>query len=74
VRRHRAARPGGFVGGVIAGWTALVTVVTWLARAIGAALPIGAAAALAGFLGYRVLRGRRWLPGRRARPAAGDGG
>ena len=51
----------GFIGGLKAGWTALVTVVSWLLRTIGAVLPIGAACALAGYLAYRGLRGRRWL-------------
>jgi len=54
-------------GGLTAGWEALVTVVPWLARAIGAALPIAAACALAGYLGHRGLRGRRW-PRRGAKP------
>ena len=59
---HRHPKPaGGFVGGLKAGWDALVAVVSWLLRALGAVLPIGAACALAGYLGYRVLRGRRWL-------------
>ncbi len=67
-RKHRAKRAGGFVGGLTAGWKALVTAVSWLARAIGAALPIAAACALAGYLGYRILRGRRWLQRRGAKP------
>ena len=52
---------GGFIGGLKAGWTALVAVVSWLLRTLGAVLPIGAACALAGYLAYRGLRGRRWL-------------
>jgi hypothetical protein len=52
---------GGFIGGLKAGWDALVTVVSWLLRTLGAVLPIGAACALAGYLAYRALRGRRWL-------------
>jgi Domain of unknown function (DUF4349) len=51
----------GFIGGLKAGWTALVAVVSWLLRTLGAVLPIGAACALAGYLAYRALRGRRWL-------------
>ena len=51
---------GGFIGGLKAGWTALVAVISWLLRTIGAVLPIGAACALAGYLAYRGLRGRRW--------------
>ena len=59
---HRHPKPaGGFIGGLKAGWDALVAVVSWLLRALGAVLPIGAACALAGYLAYRVLRGRRWL-------------
>jgi hypothetical protein len=59
---HRHPKPaGGFVGGLRAGWDALVAVVSWLLRALGAVLPIGAACALAGYLAYRGLRGRRWL-------------
>lgn len=58
---HRHPKPaGGFVGGLKAGWDALVAVVSWLLRALGAVLPIGAACALAGYLAYRGLRGRRW--------------
>jgi Domain of unknown function (DUF4349) len=52
---------GGFIGGLKAGWDALLAVVSWLLRALGAVLPIGAACALAGYLAYRGLRGRRWL-------------
>jgi hypothetical protein len=59
---HRHRKPaGGFVGGLKAGWDALVVVVSWLLRALGAVLPIGAACALAGYLAYRGLRGRRRL-------------
>jgi Domain of unknown function (DUF4349) len=66
--KHRRKRAGGFIGGLTDGWKALVTVVSWLARALGAILPIGAACGLAGYLGYRGLR---WLQQRRrVRPAA----
>jgi hypothetical protein len=59
---HRHPKPaGGFVGGLKAGWDALVAVVSWLLRALGAVLPIGAACALAGYLAYRGLRGLRGL-------------
>lgn len=58
-RRHPKPA-GGFIGGLEAGWDALVAVVSWLLRALGAVLPIGAACALAGYLAYRALRGRRW--------------
>lgn len=70
---HHAGRPakaaGGFVGGIKGGWKALTAVVTGLLTALGAVLPIGAACALAGYLGYRLLRGRRWIsrPGRTRR-------
>jgi hypothetical protein len=65
--RHRAA--GGFVGGITAGWKALAAVVNGLLTALGAVLPIAAACALGGYLGYRLLRGRRWIsrPGRTRR-------
>ena len=59
--RNHPKTAGGFVGGLKAGWTALVAVVSWLLRTLGAVLPIGAACALAGYLAYRALRGRRWL-------------
>jgi Domain of unknown function (DUF4349) len=67
--RHRAKAAGGFVGGITAGWKALTAVVAGLLTALGAVLPIGAACALAGYLGYRLLRGRRWVsrPGRTPR-------
>jgi hypothetical protein len=71
--QHAKPRAGGFVGGLTAGWRALVTVVSWLLRALGAVLPIGLACALIGYLGYRSLRGRRWDRRRGARPAPGDG-
>ena len=66
--RHHARRAGGFIGGLTAGWKALVTVVSWLLKALGAALPIGVACALAGDLGYRGLRWLRWLQRRGTRP------
>ncbi len=72
-RKHAKPRPGGFVGGLTAGWNALVIAVSWLLRALGAVLPIGLACALIGYLGYRGLRGRRWAQRRGTRPAAGDG-
>lgn len=67
--RHRAKAAGGFIGGIMAGWKALAAVVTGLLTVLGAVLPIGAACALAGYLGYRLLRGRRWVrgPGRTRR-------
>ena len=67
--RRRARTAGGFIGGITAGWKALVAVVNGLLTGLGAVLPIGAACALAGYLGYRLLRGRRWVsrPGRTRR-------
>jgi hypothetical protein len=67
--RHRAKAAGGFVGGITAGWKALVAVLAEVLTVLGAVLPIGAACALAGYLGYRLLRGRRWVsrPGRTPR-------
>lgn len=67
--RHRARPAGGFIGGIKAGWKALAAVVAGLLTVLGAVLPIAAACALAGYLGYRLLRGRRWLsrPGRTRR-------
>lgn len=70
---HQRPKPaGGFVGGLKAGWKALVAVVSWLLRALGVVLPLAAACALAVYLAYRGLRGRRWMR-RGARPASGDG-
>jgi hypothetical protein len=65
--RHRAA--GGFVAGITAGWKALVVVVAGLLTVLGAVLPIAVACALADYLGYRLLRGRRWVsrPGKTPR-------
>lgn len=66
--RRRPTTAGGFTGGITAGWKALVTLVNGLLTALGAALPIGALCALAGYAGYRLLRGR-WFsrPGRTRR-------
>jgi hypothetical protein len=65
---HATKARSGFVGGLTAGWKALVTLISWLLSALGAILPIGAVLVLAGYLGYRGLRGRRWLQRRGARP------
>jgi hypothetical protein len=70
--RHRASTAGGFVGGITDGWKALTAVVTGLLTVLGAALPIGAACALAGYLGYRLLRGRRLSRPGRTRRAPGQ--
>jgi hypothetical protein len=70
--RHGGSRhapgAGGFIGGLTTGWKALVTVVSGLVTALGAVLPITAAGALAGYLGFRLLRGRRWPWRRGAKP------
>jgi hypothetical protein len=55
-RGHRPKGPSGFVSGLTSGWKALATGADWLVTALGAVLPIAAACALAGYLGYRVLR------------------
>lgn len=62
----------GFVGGLNDGWKALVAVVSWLLSVLGAILPISLAGVLAGYLAYRLLRGRRWLQRQEHHPAAPD--
>jgi hypothetical protein len=57
----------GFVDALAGGWGAFVTMVRWLAVALGAVLPFAAVAALIVLLWLKVLRPR--LPGR-PRPAA----
>jgi glycine cleavage system regulatory protein len=57
---------GGFLGGLAAGWGALVTTVQTVVLVLGALLPWLALAG-AGYLGYRWLR-------RRTRPSADAGG
>ncbi|MFI8831803.1 DUF4349 domain-containing protein [Streptomyces afghaniensis] len=56
----------GFVDAVAGGWNAFVTMLRWLAVALGAVLPFAAVAALLTLLWLRVVRPR--LP-RRPRPA-----
>ncbi|CAM5252489.1 hypothetical protein SVIOM74S_07922 [Streptomyces violarus] len=56
----------GFVDALAGGWNAFVTMVRWLAVALGAVLPFAAVAALLALLWLRVVRPR--LP-RRPRPA-----
>lgn len=69
--KHEKA-PGGFVGGLAAGWHGLVRLVSLLLTGAGAALPFAVILALAGYLGWR---GRRWLLRRRLNAAtAGPGG
>lgn len=65
--RKRAHGLIGFVGGLNDGWKALVAVVSWLLSVLGAILPISLAGLLAGYLAYRLLRGRHW-PQRRGAP------
>jgi hypothetical protein len=68
--KHEKA-PGGFVGGLAAGWHGLVRLVSLLLTGAGAALPFAVILALAGYLGWR---GRRWLLRRRpGTTAAGPG-
>ncbi|MFD0344586.1 DUF4349 domain-containing protein [Streptomyces sp. NPDC127117] len=61
----------GFLDALGGGWHAFVTVLLWLAMAVGAAAPFLAAAAVLLLL-WRLLRRR--LPGRRARRTPGPGG
>ncbi|MET9681721.1 DUF4349 domain-containing protein [Streptomyces coeruleorubidus] len=56
----------GFVDALAGGWNAFVTMLRWLAVALGAVLPFAAVAALLALLWLRVVRPR--LP-RRPRPA-----
>ncbi|MFF7234973.1 DUF4349 domain-containing protein [Streptomyces collinus] len=62
----KAAKDGtpGFVDALSGGWHALVTLLRWIALALGAALPFGALAALPAALWLRVVRPR--LPRRPA--------
>jgi acyl carrier protein phosphodiesterase len=71
---HKARPASGFTGGLTAGWNALRGVASWLLRALGAALPIGAVLALAIFLGYRGYRMLRRRSGQRAKPAVPPSG
>lgn len=49
----------GFVDALAGGWHVFVTMLRWIALALGAALPFAAVAALAAFLWWRVVRRRR---------------
>jgi Zn-ribbon protein, possibly nucleic acid-binding len=60
----------GFLDALSGGWTVLVTVVRWLALAIGAVLPFAAAVALIALVWLRLVRPR--LP-RRPSPAVAPG-
>ncbi|WP_333774426.1 DUF4349 domain-containing protein [Streptomyces sp. IBSBF 3136] len=65
----KAARDGapGFADALSGGWHVLVTLLRWIALALGAALPFGALAALLAVVWLRVVRPR--LP-RRPEPAS----
>ncbi|WP_046729102.1 DUF4349 domain-containing protein [Streptomyces humi] len=58
---HRAAQDDtpGFVDALSGGWHVFVTMLRWIALALGAALPFAALAGLAALLWWRVLRRRR---------------
>jgi hypothetical protein len=49
----------GFVDALAGGWHVFVTMLRWIALALGAALPFAALAALIAFLWWRVVRRRR---------------
>ncbi|MGW7425474.1 DUF4349 domain-containing protein [Streptomyces sp. NPDC054813] len=49
----------GFVDALAGGWHVFVTMLRWIALALGAALPFAALAALVAFLWWRVVRRRR---------------
>jgi hypothetical protein len=69
-RHHHHKAAAGFLPGLIAGWHALRTAVTWLLTVAGAVLPFLIPAGLAALA---VIAGRRWWLGRRragANPAA----
>ncbi|MEU0970480.1 DUF4349 domain-containing protein [Streptomyces sp. NPDC005917] len=56
----------GFVDALSGGWHVFVTMLRWIALALGAALPFAALAALVAFLWWRVVRRRR-TPGGESR-------
>ncbi len=66
-KTHR--EPGGFLGGLAAGWHGLTRTVVALLTAAGAALPFAVILAAAGYLGWR---GRRWLLRRRSAASPGS--
>ncbi|MFD3584299.1 DUF4349 domain-containing protein [Streptomyces sp. NPDC058683] len=49
----------GFVDALAGGWHVFVTMLRWIALALGAALPFAALAALVAFLWWRIVRRRR---------------
>ncbi|MFQ3556333.1 DUF4349 domain-containing protein [Streptomyces gramineus] len=51
--------PPGFTDALAGGWHAFVTVLRWIALALGAALPFAALAALVAVLWWRIVRRRR---------------
>jgi hypothetical protein len=66
VVHHKKAKTHGFVAGLSAGWHALVTAVTWLLAALGAALPFAVIVALAGLI---AVGSRRRITRRRGSAA-----
>ncbi|MBX7549371.1 DUF4349 domain-containing protein [Streptomyces sp. tea 10] len=66
VRKAAPDRSPGVVDAVSGGWHVFVTMLRWIALALGAALPFAACAALTALVWLRVVRPR--LP-RRAKPA-----
>ncbi|MGY0070602.1 DUF4349 domain-containing protein [Streptomyces sp. QTS137] len=68
-RVEQSAKAGdpGFLDALAGGWDAFVTMLRWLAVAIGAALPFAAVAALLALLWLKAVRPG---PSRRTRPAA----
>ncbi|MFF4316810.1 DUF4349 domain-containing protein [Streptomyces sp. 900105755] len=58
---HKAAKDDspGFVDAVSGGWHVFVTMLRWIALALGAALPFAALAAVAALLWWKLLRRRR---------------
>ena len=65
IHHARHNHPGGFVGGLKAGWHGLVRVVSLVLTAAGAALPFAVILAILAYLAYRT---RRWYLGRRTVP------
>jgi Domain of unknown function (DUF4349) len=71
--RHHARHAGGFTGGLLAGWHALLVVMAGLAAAAGAVLPFAvplAAIAVGGWLAWRRYGRRRLTAGREPTPGA----
>jgi hypothetical protein len=68
IHHARHNHPGGFVGGLKAGWHGLVRVVSAVLTATGAALPFLVILAILAYLAYRT---RRWYLHRRTTPGGG---